>query len=225
MTMMKVAPPESMADQVFTLIRRAIMSGELPAGHRLRIRDIAAQVGTSVMPVREAIRRLEETGLAERVPNKGAVVKRLGLAELMSIYDARRVLEVHAARRGAAGITTAGAERMERSFQRLQVLVAKGDLVGALDEDEQLLLTLYRAGDNPVLVELIEGLWQRCRPYKIVGVQRAQNDGDNSAWALYQPQLVQAARRHDATLSGRLTDRSLRHAARRIEAQLAPSAG
>jgi len=225
MTMPKIAPPESMADQVFSLIRQAIMRGELPAGHRLRIRDVAEQVGTSVMPVREAIRRLEEAGLAERVPNKGAVVKRLALSELMHIYDARRVLEVEAAKRGARLIRPGAVGAMESSYARMQALAARGDLIGALDADEDLLLVLYCAGDNPVLVEQIQGLWQRCRPYKIVGVQQAQDDGDDSAWTEYQPQLVEAARSQAASVAGRLTDQSLRRAARRIRAQLTQALG
>ena len=60
------AEPSLLTDQVYTVIREAILHGEMPAGTRLRVRDLAAQVGTSVMPVREAIRRLEEAGLAER---------------------------------------------------------------------------------------------------------------------------------------------------------------
>ena len=75
MVLPRLAEPSLVADKVFTAIHEAIMSGELPAGARLRVRDLALQVGTSVMPVREAIRRLEEAGLAERVPHKGAVVK------------------------------------------------------------------------------------------------------------------------------------------------------
>ena len=72
------------------------MSGELPAGARLRVRDLALQVGTSVMPVREAIRRLEEAGLAERVPHKGAVVRGLTLTELEHVYDVRILLKTEA---------------------------------------------------------------------------------------------------------------------------------
>src|SRR6266516_7131333 len=102
MTMPKVVPPALMTDQVFTASHEAIMSGEMPAGYRLRIRDIAAQVGTSVMPVREAIRRLEEAGLAERVPHKGTVVRGLTLDELVHVYDVRRVLEAEAAQIGRA---------------------------------------------------------------------------------------------------------------------------
>src|SRR6478735_10170810 len=110
--MTKRAETSLLTDQVYETMHEAIMNGDLPAGSRLRIRDIAAQVGTSVMPVREAIRRLEEAGLAERVPHKGAVVKRLGLVELMHIYDARRVLETEAARRGARAMTRAAVQAM-----------------------------------------------------------------------------------------------------------------
>ena len=84
--------PTLLTDQVYAVLHEAIISGEMPAGSRLRVRDLAEQVGTSVMPVREAIRRLEEAGLAEREPHKGAVVKGLTLAELVHVYDVRRLL-------------------------------------------------------------------------------------------------------------------------------------
>ena len=100
MTLSKRLTPTLLADQVYAALHEAIMSGELPAGSRLRIRDLAEQVGTSVMPVREAIRRLEEAGLAEREPHKGAVVKGLTLEELVHVYGVRRLLEGEAARLG-----------------------------------------------------------------------------------------------------------------------------
>ena len=221
MTMPKVAPPTLMTDQVFNAIHQAITSGELPAGYRLRIREIAAQVGTSVMPVREAIRRLEEAGLAERVPNKGAIVRGLTMDELAHVYDVRRVLEAEAARQGARAIGAADTDAMQRSYEQILTAVDAGDLVAALDADEAMLETLYRAGGNPVLTKLIRELWQQCRPYKIAGVQRAAAESDDSAWTLYQPQIVEAARTNDARAAGTLTERSLRAAGKRIQQQLA----
>ena len=220
MTMAKVAPPALMTDQVFAAIHQAIMSGDLPAGYRLRIRDIAAQVGTSVMPVREAIRRLEETGLAERIPHKGTVVRGLTLDELVHVYDARRVLEAAAARQGARAISASDTKAMQRHYERILTAVTRGDLVGALDADEAMLETLYRAGGNPVLTELVRALWQRCRAYKIAGAHRAAEESDDSAWSLYQPQLIEAARNNDARAAATLTEQSLRHAIRRIQLQL-----
>jgi DNA-binding GntR family transcriptional regulator len=99
MALTPVAQPSLLTDRVFDTIHAAIMSGELPAGMQLKVRDLAQQVGTSVMPVREAIRRLEESGLAVREPHKGAVVKTLTMDELVQTYEVRILLEVEAARR------------------------------------------------------------------------------------------------------------------------------
>jgi len=220
MTMPRVAPPSLMTDQVFTAIQDAIMSGEMPAGYRLRIRDIAAQVGTSVMPVREAIRRLEEAGLAERVPNKGTVVKGLTLEELVHVYDVRRLLEAEAARQGARAISAGDVEAMQRHYELILTAVSEGDLVGALDADEAMLETLYNASGNPVLTELIRALWRRCRAYKIAGARRAAEESDDSQWSLFPPQIIEAARQNDQRAAATLTEESLRSASRRIQTLL-----
>jgi DNA-binding GntR family transcriptional regulator len=218
--MSKLEGPSLMTDRVFSAIREEIMSGGMPAGYRLRIRDIAAQVGTSVMPVREAIRRLEEAGLAERVPHKGAVVKGLTLEELTHVYHVRTLVETEAARLGAPHVTPSGVAAMEAQCEQITAAVAAGDVVAALDADEALLTALYSAGENPVLLEVIQGLWQRCRIYKIVGARRAIERSDNSLWS-FQPRLVEAAREHDPAHAAAVTEESLVSATARIEVQLA----
>jgi DNA-binding GntR family transcriptional regulator len=220
MAMSKLEGPSLMTDRVFTAIREEIMSGGMPAGYRLRIRDIAAQVGTSVMPVREAIRRLEEAGLAERVPHKGAVVKGLTLEELTHVYNVRKLLEIEATRLAAPHVTPSAVAAMEGQCEQIAAAVAVGDVVAALDADEALLTALYSAGDNPVLLDLIQGLWRRCRVYKIVGARRAFERSDNSLWS-FQPRLVEAARKHDPELAAAITEESMVSATARIELQLA----
>src|SRR5699024_7025291 len=78
-----------LSDRVFEQLREQVVTGLLEPGSRLRVRDLAEQVGTSAMPVREAVRRLVESGLAEHEPYKGARVRRLDLAELESAYEVR----------------------------------------------------------------------------------------------------------------------------------------
>jgi DNA-binding GntR family transcriptional regulator len=75
--------PTLVADQVYEVLENAILTGSLGSGSPLRVRDLASMVGTSVMPVREAIRRLEEAGLATRIPHKGAAVRTFTVTELM----------------------------------------------------------------------------------------------------------------------------------------------
>ncbi|MGD9527164.1 GntR family transcriptional regulator [Pseudonocardia sp.] len=215
MAVTRLEEPSLLTDRVFTAIHEAIMSGELPAGSRLRVRDLALQVGTSVMPVREAIRRLEEAGLAERVPHKGAVVKGLTLTELEHIYDVRILLESEAARLGGAVVSPEACTRMWQLCGDITRAVEGGRIVDALNHDEAMLTLLYSAGGNPVLVEMIRGLWQRCRVYKIVGARRAVASSDETLWT-FQPRIVGAARAHDSAAAATITRESLLSAKARI---------
>ena len=210
-----------MADQVYAVLHEAIISGELPAGYRLRIRDIAAEVGTSVMPVREAIRRLEEAGLAKREPHKGAAVIGLTLEELVHVYDVRRLLEGEAARLGSESITAEDCDRMQAEYDLMMAAIAERRVVDLLDHDEALLAILYSASGNPVLVNMIRTLWQRCRAYKTVGAQGTLDaEGDDSLWR-YQKDLVAAARDRDGAAALSVSDASLENATRRIRTLLA----
>ena len=215
------AEPSLLADQVYTVIRAAILQGEMPAGTRLRVRDLAAQVGTSVMPVREAIRRLEEAGLAERSPHKGAVVKGLTLPELVHVYDVRRMLEVEAARLGAKGITPEETARMQAEYELMGTALDEGRVVAYLDHDEALLAILYSAARNPVLVQVIRGLWNQCRAYKIVGAQGSLDSGNRDPLLHYQQRLVAAARDNDDEAAAAINEASLDDATERIRALLA----
>ncbi|MGN7250427.1 GntR family transcriptional regulator [Arthrobacter sp. SAFR-014] len=214
--------PTLVADQVYEALRTAILTGELAGGSPLRVRDVAEMVGTSVMPVREAIRRLEETGLATRVAaHRGAVVREFTVGELIHIYEVRATLEVEAARRGAANVTDADVARMETALARLQKAVAERRVSDALDDDEDLLRTLYSAGGNPVLVSVIETLWLQCRPYKVIGATEAMEHEDGSLWTP-QPAILEAARARDVKEATRLTKQSLASARQRLEKRLVP---
>ena len=215
--------PTLLTDQVYAALHEAIISGELPAGSRLRIRDLAEQVGTSVMPVREAIRRLEEAGLAEREPHKGAVVKGLTLEELVHVYDVRRLLEGEAARLGTARITSGHSDRMQAKYDLMLTAITERRVVDYLDHDEALLTILYTASGNPVLVSMIRTLWQRCRAYKTVGAQGTLDaEGADSLWFWrHQKDLVAAARNRDGVAALSASDASLDNATQRIRALLA----
>jgi DNA-binding GntR family transcriptional regulator len=215
----RLEEPSLLTDRVFSAIHGAIMSGELPAGARLRVRDLALQVGTSVMPVREAIRRLEEAGLAERVAHKGAVVKGLTLAELEHVYDVRILLETEAAGLGGAAVAPEDCTRMWQLRDDMARAVDEGRIVDALNHDEALLTILYSAAGNTVLLEMISSLWQRCRPYKIVGARRALDAADGTLWT-FQPRIVEAARTHDGGATAAITRESLLSAKARIEETL-----
>ena len=219
MALLRLAGRTLVADQVFDAIHQAIMSGDLPAGSRLRIRDLADELGTSPMPVRDSIVRLEQAGLAQRVPHRGAVVTDLSPAELVTVYDTRLLLEREATRLGSRHLTPADGALMREQHALMVAAVEAGRRAEALDHDEALLSVLYRASGNAVLVELVQALWQRCRPYKLVGVTGAGHQADPGAWSFQGP-LVEAALDHDVDAAVAITERSLSSATARIQAML-----
>ncbi|WP_353816564.1 GntR family transcriptional regulator [Agromyces sp. SYSU T00266] len=223
MPLPRLEPSGRVGDQVFEAIRAAIVSGELPAGHRLRIRELADELGTSVMPVREAIRRLEEIGLAEALPYRGAVVKEFTDTELLELYTVRHWLETKATILGVARLSTADIARMQAEYEAMAAAVADRAAVEYLDRDEAFLTIIYEAANNAVLLELIRTLWHRCRTYKILGARRELFAGDAAVLLSFQEELLQAARDGDADGAGRITEASLDAATQRIEQALVQS--
>jgi DNA-binding GntR family transcriptional regulator len=88
-------------DRVFSLLREAIVEGDIPAGSKISEPELAKVYGISRGPLREAIGRLEACGLVVRRPNVGARVVTLSSRQLIEIFHIREALEGMAARLAA----------------------------------------------------------------------------------------------------------------------------
>lgn len=84
---------QSLTDQIVQEVRQRIISGQLPEGTPLRQERLAAELGVSRVPLREAIRQLEAEGLVVTELHKGTVVSSLSLAELEELFEIRVQLE------------------------------------------------------------------------------------------------------------------------------------
>jgi DNA-binding GntR family transcriptional regulator len=91
----------TLSQQVYDQLHHKLRTGSLRPGTRLVNRTLAAELGTSTIPVREAIHRLISEGLLEVMPGAGAFVRSPDLNELGELYDVREVLEVLAAAEAA----------------------------------------------------------------------------------------------------------------------------
>lgn len=200
-----VAAP--LAEQVFDTLRGWIVNGQLPAGHRLGVRELSEMVGTSAMPVREAVRGLVEAGLAVHEPYKGARVRGLDVGELEHAYDVRILLEGESARLGAVAAGPEVVERMREHWVALEEAARAGDVTEALQRDELLLDALYTATGNDILCDIIHGLWDRCRPYKMLWVSDAAQRGDVHIWQ-YKPALIAAVEAGDGVEAEQVLKRS-----------------
>jgi DNA-binding GntR family transcriptional regulator len=98
---------QALVDQLASTIRSRVLSGEIALGERLRQETLAAEFGVSRTPVREALRKLQATGLVDLQPNRGAVVRGPTVREIREAYEVRAELEGLAAELAATRIRDA----------------------------------------------------------------------------------------------------------------------
>jgi phosphonate utilization transcriptional regulator len=108
-------------------LTRQILAGVLAAGAKLNEVDIAARLGVSRGPVREAFRALEESGLVRFEKNRGVYVRRISLEEADEIFEIRALLDEFAGRRAARNATSRDVRELESLVDRMGLAAARGD--------------------------------------------------------------------------------------------------
>lgn len=176
------------ADAATSAVFKAIVDGTLAPGSHLRLNDLAEQFGLSMMPVREALRRLEHLGLVQVEPHRGAFVREMTLEDVTSTYETRFLLEGEAAYRAARRFTPA-AERVAREALAARAYhLELGNTQYARDAHERFHFTIYETAENPWLVRSIMPLWRNAERYRLESMRH--------------PELAaQRAREHEAILA------------------------
>lgn len=147
-------------------LRRAIVAGALRPGDRIGQEDVAAQVGLSVVPVREALRILEGEGQVTYIPRRGYFVTELRLDDLAEIYALRAVLEERAARAALAVLDDDGVERLVRAAADCADAAVAGNVAGTLAANRRFHLTLLEASGQRHTMRIIQQLWDSTEAYR-----------------------------------------------------------
>jgi len=119
---------KTMQEVVFKTLRERIVSGTYEPGRRLIANDLAEEFDISRMPVREALTRLESTGLVELIPYKGAIVNELTAEDFVEIFHIRGVLEGLAARLACPYLTDNDLEKMRSANEEVKNMIARDDM-------------------------------------------------------------------------------------------------
>jgi DNA-binding GntR family transcriptional regulator len=154
-------PDARLADLVADQIRDAIHEGRYPPGARLVERTLAAELGVSHIPVREALARLVDEGLVERLPRRGCRVATLGLRELEELSTLRAVLEGFVVVRVQERMTPAIEAELRRQVAAMRRAAAAGDVRRVLDLDQRLHERLWALADHGILTEFAAQLRRR----------------------------------------------------------------
>ena len=155
---------ETLQETAYRQIRGVLMTGALAAGEKVTIRGLAAGLGMSWTPIREAVRRLAAEGALEVAPNRWIRVPNLSPEELRELKTIRLMLEGFAAERAAERATP---EFMAAQWRLEEDIVAwrgRGDVKGMITRINRWHFAIYAAAGMPHLLRLIEGLWLRSAP-------------------------------------------------------------
>ena len=164
---------ERLRDQVGHALRAALIAGELKPGGVYSAPGLAAELGVSATPVREAMLDLAREGLVEPVRNKGFRVTEVSERELDQCTELRMLIEVPTVVRVTE---LAAAEQLEELRPLAEEIVVKArahDLIGYLEADRRFHLTLLGLAGNDRLVETVGDLRNRSRLYGLTGLDEA----------------------------------------------------
>ena len=107
-------------DVVFNTLREAILKGELKPGERLMELQLASKLGVSRTPIREAIRMLQQEGLAVTIPRRGAEVAKMTEKNMEDVLQIREALEILAVQLACEKVTEQQVLKLEEAVEEFE---------------------------------------------------------------------------------------------------------
>src|SRR5512138_2649659 len=146
------------ADEGYERLHQAILRGDFQPNERLIEMDLAQLYNVGRAAIRTALARLEQDGLVERVPNRGARVRAISEEEAVERIEARGVLEGLAARYAARNVTDDEIAELRAIVGEMEARLAEGDLLGISEGNTRLHDRLLQIANNKTVTRLMEHL-------------------------------------------------------------------
>lgn len=211
----KVKPAYSMSDSVYERIADGIISGSFEPGAILSLRALASELGTSAMPIRDAMRRLLSDGAVVLNPNRTFQIVKLTAKELDEIREIRIDLEGMATRRAAQRIDREGLSRLKYIQERMEEYEGV-DLKRFLLWNRDFHFLVYEFSDMPNLLRILETLWMKYGPTLNYFMSRvSQMKG-----AAYHREIIKALESGDGDTAARYIQKDIEDGASSIRPYL-----
>ncbi len=163
---MSLAPVHNVTlhERAYLRIRQGLISGYFESGQQLTIRALAADLGTSETPIREAVRRLITEGALEGVPNKSIRVPVLTPAMWEDVRSVRCVLEGHAVAIAVTKLTTANLEELAQLNRGMKTAIDDGEIGLFYQLNREFHSIIYESTESPLLCSILDSLWLKSGP-------------------------------------------------------------
>ena len=167
----RLVPNPPLRDQAYDALKDAILSGKFAPGDHLVEVEIAALLGLSRSPVREAFRRLEQEGYL-LVTRAGVTVQQISTKDIHAIYMVRQRLEGMAASFAAARVSDNDITQLRQSLGRMERALAARDEKKIVRSGNEFHALLYQLADNQYLVDLLTSTYEKIRYFRTVNITR-----------------------------------------------------
>lgn len=144
-----------LSGNLFGELRKEILQGNLRTGSKLSEQQICDVYGLSRTPVREAFRQLEQEGLIEAIPNRGAYVMGLSTQDIHDLYDMRKAFEILAVEWAIQRITKVELEQLEESLEFMEFYTIRQEIEKMLTINMKFHEQIYRASHNRMLAQTL----------------------------------------------------------------------
>lgn len=151
---------KQLRDVVAERLRDLITQGKLRAGEWLRQERLAAELGTSYTPIREALKQLEVEGLVEHVPYRGVRVVKFSAEDVMDIYTMRSVLEGLAAASAAQRLTSEQLVELRSLHEQMVIHTGPEYVDLQRDLNRQFHLMIIEASGRTYLIRTLRAIWK-----------------------------------------------------------------
>ena len=159
-------PPRAAQGIVLEELRHWIHSGRLQPGDKVLQEDVAANLGVSVVPIRESLKTLESEGLITHYPNRGFFVTKLSQDELLELCSIRSALETLAVTKALDGIDPASLTRMDHLIEDMVAADDAGKPENLIRLDREFHFALFEAAGSAQLLRIIEITWDQSDAYR-----------------------------------------------------------
>ena len=198
----------SVADQVMLELRRSILCGALEPGREFSLRELAEMLRVSIIPVREALRSLENQGLVQMRPGRSAAVAPLDLGELQSIYRLRRRLEPEIGQRSCRLISDGELDRLDE--QATEFGAEQLTMNQIYEAHHEFHLALLAPAATSWDLRILSTLWRASERYIRIGWGRLDPDPDeHRRREAHHRELVAAFRQRDPETAARAVHQHL----------------
>jgi len=170
-----------------------LTTGGFQPGESVSLRTLAKRLGTSAMPVREAVNRLIAEQALEMLPNRQVIVRRMTRRKFLELTRVRQTLEGMVAGDACEHISDALLKRLGRDHKKLLTALTSAPMSEILLRNKNFHFAIYEAARSEVLIPMIEGLWMQTGPFQALSLSRQR-----PLWQAHRhTELLEALRRRD----------------------------